>query len=101
MRNERERTGREILRRDRYPLLALQFRLLRPAAHARAVAQELLHLAFVAIGLDLAAPDGRHAQVLGERLHGLPRGVAQGHARRLELAVVDAAAEAQLVEHLG
>src|SRR4051794_2306711 len=65
------------------------------AAHAGAVAQELLHLALVAVG-SLPRPQRLDAQLRGELLHRLAGGVAQPVPRRLELAVARAAAVAQL-----
>src|SRR5829696_938354 len=70
------------------------------AADVRAVAEELLDLALVAIWRTAAAAQLAHAQVLREPRDGLPRRVAQREARGLELAVVQAAAVAQLLGHL-
>src|SRR4051812_3951282 len=72
---------------------------LRPAADARAVAQELLHLALVAVRRAVATQPG-HAQVLREALDGLARRVAQPVAGGLELAIVETAAVAQLLRDL-
>ena len=68
--------------------------------HVRAPAQELLDLALVAVGLGRPRQHRAEAQVLAELEDRLARGVAVGEAGGLELAVVEAAAEAELVEHL-
>src|SRR4051812_23504327 len=73
---------------------------LRPRAHARRVAQELVDLALVAV-LALAPGEQRgDAEVLGEAQHGLARREPVAVARRLEPPVVHAAAEAELLLHL-
>src|SRR3954463_10275095 len=68
------------------------------APDARAVAQELVDLALVAIALAVAQM--AHPKVLDEARDGLTRRVPEAEARGLELAVVQAAPVAQLVEHL-
>src|SRR6476659_1947706 len=84
------------------PRLALQFcwRVILPT-YRGAVAQEFLDFALVAVRRSAIPLDRRDPQVLGEGLDGLARCMAQRRSRGLELAVVDAAAEAQLGEHLG
>ena len=71
------------------------------AAHGRAPAQELLHLALVAVAGLVAGPQAAHAQVLGERLHGLARRGSEPVSGGLQEPVVDPAPEAQLLQHLG
>src|SRR5262245_35062551 len=72
-----------------------------PPPHARAVAEELLDLALVAV-----RPAGRvleerpRALPLGVLDHRLPARVAEGVPGGLELAVVEPAAVLELVEHL-
>src|SRR3954462_5286280 len=73
------------------------------AAHdAGAAAQELLHLALVAVAVAVAlAEQRRDPLVLAQSHDRLARREVVAVAGRLELAVVDRAAEAQLLEHLG
>ena len=82
------RGARRAPRRDVARLGRASRRDARP--HARAVAQELLDLALVAVGL-AAAPreDRREALVLAQALHRLARRVAVAVAGRLEPAVVE------------
>ena len=59
------------------------------AADARAVTQELLDLALVAVVLAVAVAQVAHPQMLGEARDGLPRRVAEVESRRaLRLSVV-------------
>src|SRR5688572_958351 len=69
-------------------------------ADARAVAQEVLDLALVAVGLLIHLLEGLAAQRLGHPHGGLAGRVAQPVAGGLELAVVQAAAEAQVLDDL-
>ena len=70
-------------------------------AHGGAPAQELLDLALVLVALALALAQPAHALVLGEGLDGLARRRAEVVAGRLEPPVVEPAAVAELLEHLG
>src|SRR4051794_4617096 len=73
---------------------------LRAPAHARAVAEELLDLALVAVRLPLALAQIAHPELLREALQGLARRVPERRAGGLELAVVHPTPETQLLGHL-
>src|SRR3954447_4003642 len=90
---ERPRQLGDLLRRESLHAQAVR------AADARAPAQELLHLPLVAVAR-VAVGDRPRPQVAAECEDGLPRGRAEAVAGRLELAVVEAAAVAELLEHL-
>src|SRR3954447_8800597 len=70
-------------------------------AHVRAPAQELLDLAFVTVRLPLIAPQRAHAHGLRMLEDGLAAREAEVVAGALELAVIQPAPVAQLVEDLG
>src|SRR3954451_8168657 len=72
-----------------------------PVLHAGAPAQELLDLALVDVALLAALEERRGALMLAQLGQGLAGGVAVLVTRRLELAVVEPAAVAELAEHLG
>src|SRR3954453_10920675 len=72
------------------------------ADYARAAAQELLDLALVAVPVAVALAEQRgEALQLAQLQDGLAGGEAVAVAACLQLAVVDRAPEAQLLEHLG
>src|SRR5919199_333618 len=74
-------------------------RLLRGPPHAGRVAQELLHLALVAVRRLLGRSQRRRAQRLAEALDRLAARVGEAVARGLQAPVVQPAAVAQLAAH--
>src|SRR4051794_3745578 len=96
----RRRSRRIRRRRRRVDQSFVAARLTCLPLHVRAPAQELLDLALVAIGLLDAGHHRAEAKVLAEPQNGLARGEGVTESRCLQLAIVEAAAEAHLVQHL-